>query len=304
MKRRLSLPEQSSRQFHKQMRSAVVLSSILIGIGCVPLSQVWAQTQNEVQSSPAVNSTFAPQASPTPLAPQDGLLSEMPFYIGASNSTTTHPVKVLIVGGSMARGWHDNPGEGGYLIRALRTFAALNHTQYEVYDHAFPGAHVADVAVQYSTWLQSIRPDITILSWGMLNDSHASTPVSRVHADIASEITDALAIHSVVFMVTPPVSEASYTVYRRVQPRLIRNELRLSANFDSPNVYVFDVFYQMKAYLEAHHQSFQPYMADAWHPNAAGHELAGRILATDLASTFRIKPVDFISQHGLTHSRS
>jgi acyl-CoA thioesterase-1 len=106
----------------------------------------------------------------------------------------------------------------------------------------------------------------------------------------------ALDRHAVVLIVTPPVTKASYTQYRTVEPLYLNNEMQVARSFHSPNVFVFDVFDQMKAYLVAHHQTYVPYMADGWHPNTRGHALAGRLLDQDLLREFgQKKEIQFAS---------
>jgi len=63
------------------------------------------------------------------------------------------------------------------------------------------------------------------------------------------------------------------------------------SSFDNPNVYYLDLNPDMTLYREAHHHTWKMYYGDAWHPNEAGHVLAGRFLFDELVSTFGMGPV-------------
>ncbi|MHB1628308.1 MAG: SGNH/GDSL hydrolase family protein [Bacilli bacterium] len=208
-------------------------------------------------------------------------------------ATAKHPtVRVMTIGSSVALGWVDPTG-GGYLARAFRSLTALGGAYYKLYVRAQPGAGVLTIAKQYTSWIKSVKPQIVVISWGALDDLHAKTPISVFRQQVHWEIQSALAAHAVVFIVTPPITKASYTEYPTQEPFVLDNEMNVAKGFNSNNVYVFDVFDQMKAYLAAHHQTYVPYMADGWHPNAKGHALAGQLLYMDMLRQFGSKTVVF-----------
>jgi hypothetical protein len=213
-------------------------------------------------------------------------------------------IKVMTVGGSVAKGWKDDGWEkwkegwyGGYLVRAVQELRAVTHLQYTVVDHTIVGANGSQLdtlyAGQYLRWLERDKPDVVAISWGILNDVRPKTPISVFRAKIQEEIRTALSHHAVVFIITPPVTEESYTDYRTQEEIYVQNEVQAAKAFHSPNVYVFDVFHQMKAYLKSHHQTILPYKGNSWHPNKRGHMLAGHILFEDIYRVFHENPVSF-----------
>ena len=223
----------------------------------------------------------------------------------ASIAAPATPERVMTIGGSIAKGWMDTGWQnwrkgwhGGYLSRAFTSLSQTTKTRYTIYDRTIVGANARQLATMYAGryphWLKSIRPQIVVISWGGLNDALPKTPVGIYRADILSEIRQALAVHAVVLIVTPPITEAALTIYRTAVPFYLNNELSVARSVHSPNVYTFDVFNQMKAYLAAHHLTYRPFMANAWHPNARGHQLAGKLLFQDLSRRFGSRPIRFV----------
>ncbi len=213
--------------------------------------------------------------------------------------------RVMTIGGSIAKGWMDTGWQnwrkgwhGGYLTRAFATLSKNTKTHYTIYDRTIVGANARQLATMYAGryphWLQSVRPQIVVISWGGLNDALPKTPIGIYRRDIKAEILQALAVHAVVFIVTPPVTEAGLVTYRVAEPYYLNNEMSVARSLHSPNVYTFSVFNQMKAYLAAHHLTYKPFMATTWHPNARGHKLAGEILFQDLSRRFGSQPIHFV----------
>lgn len=193
--------------------------------------------------------------------------------------------RAMAVGSSVAEGWDDKVG-GGYLKRGIVGYSHYSGHLYTLFNHSVAGDTAEKVDGQYHVWLASLKPQIVVISWGGLDDANAKTPLAVFRATVHHQIALALANHEVVFIVTPPVTKASYTQYPTIEPMYLNAEMQVARAFHSPNVYVFDVFDQMKAYLVAHHQTYVPYMADGWHPNTAGHALAGALFLTDLQRAF------------------
>lgn len=202
------------------------------------------------------------------------------------------PIQVMAVGSSVTEGWVDKSG-GGYLKRLFQGLSYQQGAHYELTNKAMSGAGVLQVTKLYSNWLQTIKPQIVVLSWGALDDLHNKTPLSVVEQQIQWEIQQATADHAVVFVMTPLITRASYTSYLTQEQGYANAEVKAAESLHNPNVYVFDVYGQMKAYLVAHRQSYVPYMADGWHPNSAGHALAAQLLLADIKKQFGTNPPVF-----------
>ncbi|WP_051663319.1 SGNH/GDSL hydrolase family protein [Alicyclobacillus macrosporangiidus] len=198
------------------------------------------------------------------------------------------PITVMAVGGSAAYGWHDDGP--GYLARAMQALSAQSKVPIYFVNESKVGYGPGKLADAYPGLLQSVQPQVVMIAWGLLNDISHKTPLCTLRSQVRSEIDLALRQHRVVTVVTPPVSVASYTQYRNSEPEYIQNEVEVAESFHSPNVYVVDLFGQMKQYLADHHQTIDIYKSDGWHPNTAGHVLAGQLLAGDLAKVWPVAP--------------
>lgn len=195
------------------------------------------------------------------------------------------PVNVMLVGSSVAEGW-DDPSGGGYLKRAFSALGQYQQVNYHLESVAKAGDTVVKVAKKYPQWLKTQKPQVVVLSWGVLDDLSQNTNPAAYKAGIKKEIEQAIAVHAQVFIVTPPVTRASYTQFQTQEAQYVNIELQVAKAFAHKDVNVFDVYNQMKAYLTDHHQTYKPYMADGWHPNTKGHELAGQLLLQDMKSAF------------------
>lgn len=213
--------------------------------------------------------------------------------VSTAQDETRHGVKkVLIIGASVAHGWKDDKQAGGYLKRAFTAISDVGTNHLQVYNKAISGKCVKDIVDRYPQWLNRIKPDVVVLAWGV-NDLAAHTPLSDYRAQIDWEIQSALQQHAVVLVVTTPVSIASYTTYKTAQPQLISTEMTAANQLHNANVHVFDIFHQMKQYISQHHQSYRAYAGDAWHPNAAGHQLAAQLLVQDWFHQFGNEEIHF-----------
>jgi len=206
----------------------------------------------------------------------------------AQHRKPTYRIRMMVIGGSVAHGWKAQNNDG-YLQRAVKGFAQFTSGRIAYYDRTIVGADGTLMATQYKgayeKWMKSIKPNVVLISWGLLDDAYAHIAVSQFERFLAIEVDEALRAHAVVLIVTPPVTEASYTQYRVVQPQYIRSEFALVRHLHSPDVRLLDVFDAMKRYLLVHHQTVQMYAGDGWHPNTLGHILAGRILLTEMQKT-------------------
>lgn len=210
--------------------------------------------------------------------------------VGQGQGTANAEI-VMTVGSSVAEGWVDT--QGGYLVRAFASLGKTTGHPYRVVRRAYAGDYSTKVAPEYVKWLATVHPQVVVISWGGLDDIEAKTPLPNFRAAVRTEIKEALDQRAVVVVVTSPVTRATYTQFPKSQAQFMNAEMAVARSFKSPNVVVADVFDQMKAYLIAHHQTYVPYMADGWHPNAAGHRLAGQLLFADMRQSFGIKSIQF-----------
>lgn len=225
---------------------------------------------------------------------------------GESPDTSHQVERVMTLGGSIAKGWMDigwqnwrHGWHGGYLLRGFDALSKASGIRYTVYDRTIVGANATQMNTlykgKYGLWLRTVRPQIVVISWGGLNDALPKTPMGLYRTEIRQEILQALNAGAVVLIVTPPVTKAALTEYRVAVPAYFSNEIAVARSLNNPNVYVFNVFDQMEAYIKSHHQSYTRYMANAWHPNPLGHKLAGQLLFEDMWKKFGNTPVRYIS---------
>lgn len=205
-------------------------------------------------------------------------------------------ISVMAIGGSVAHGWVDTTGPG-YLARAFQELSSRTKTSYRYLDRTIVGANGQQLATlykgRYLEWLKILQPNIVVISWGLLNDALPNIPMDTFDFYIRQEITEALSNHATVLMVTPPITRASYTQFKKQEPLYVHQEISVAESFYNPNVVVCDVYDQMRSYLVSHHQSYTQYMGDGWHPNSAGHILAGHLLYQDLIHQFGTNPITY-----------
>ncbi|MCL6443995.1 MAG: SGNH/GDSL hydrolase family protein [Alicyclobacillus sp.] len=213
-------------------------------------------------------------------------------------STVTRPGRetVMVVGGSIARGRKD-PHENSYIRRAFTALTQHTSTTYVYKDRTLIGGTAYSREQrkphEFQNWLKADKPQVVVLAWGIMSDLYAKTPEQQFEQAIHSEIQQALNAHAVVFVITPPVVKALATNQHDKGEVLMHNELQVAKSFHSPNVYTFDVFNEMAAYMKDHHQTYQLYYGDNWHPNGLGHQVAGRLLYADIAKTFGTTPIRY-----------
>lgn len=214
--------------------------------------------------------------------------------------------KVMTIGSSVTEGWMDAGWKnwkkgwfGGYLKRAFSAMTVHTPTHFLVVNHAIIGATPTQMTTLYkgkmTNWLQAVKPNVVVISWGILNDILSKTPVSVFTSHIHHEILNALDHHAVVLLITPPVTEAALTTYQVQMPQYLQAEIHVAQSFHNSNVYVFNLFDQMNRYMIEHHDLITQYVGNSWHPNAAGHELAGSLLYGDLVEKFGDRPILFHS---------
>ncbi|MDA8200313.1 MAG: SGNH/GDSL hydrolase family protein [Thermaerobacter sp.] len=204
-------------------------------------------------------------------------------------------IPVLVVGGSAAAGWRDGTGPG-YVARGLIRYARRAGLTLRIANQAIPGARVVNRLTQrdLAAWIRRPTPHrLVVLAWGILNDLRHHTPAPAMARALHRQIETALAAHAVVLVVTPAVTRASFEEDRLAEPAAVRQELAVAQSFHSSRpsrpsrpsyVYEVNVFGAMKQYLAVHHVAYHRLMAGRWHPNTAGHRLAGRLLAQALVT--------------------
>ncbi|MBX5437013.1 MAG: SGNH/GDSL hydrolase family protein [Alicyclobacillaceae bacterium] len=207
--------------------------------------------------------------------------------------------RVLVIGGSVARGEKD-PQLNGYVQRAFSSLQRRTGISYVTYNEAIVGANSTQLATMYKgyyrRWLEQIRPNVVVISWGLLNDALPRTPADQFQQLLRGEIVAALQRRAVVFVVTPPVTEVALTQYKAPMRSYMLEELQVVRRLHNPNVAGFDLFAQMLRYLEVHHQSIRLYAADAHHPNRQGHILAANLLCDDILQRYAGGLIRFVSQ--------
>lgn len=203
--------------------------------------------------------------------------------VGIGGKTPSPETRVLIVGGSAAKGWHDATGRG-YVERGLELWARANGRTLWIANRAIPGSTVLNPVVNqnYRNWLTELHPNVVVIAWGMLNDIREQVPVTTVMGKLHGWIAEALAAHAEVFVVTPMATAATYGIDRQSEPVWVGDEIAMARSFHNPSVLTFNVMGAMQQYLARHHQSVLPLMATPWDPNTAGHRLGGKIFGNEL----------------------
>ncbi|MFB5192821.1 SGNH/GDSL hydrolase family protein [Alicyclobacillus fastidiosus] len=253
------------RKLRQYVASALALSLLGLMSGCgTPGNQVGTADSNVSAPSVKVSSNKTSASKPN------------------SKVQLSH-LTVMGIGGSIALG-DQATNDNGYL---QRTFAHFHDTYV---NKAIYGANSTQLATMYkndyTNWLSTVHPHVVVISWGLLNDVLPNTPMSKFNEYLNQEIKDALAIHAMVFVVTPPATEFAYT-YEKREDMYAQDEMQLVRKMNNPNVYAFDLLSQMKSYIASHNLKIADLSGDAHHPNDQGHQLAAQILIQDLSAHFR-----------------
>lgn len=189
---------------------------------------------------------------------------------------------VMAIGGSVAKGWNDTPNQG-YLMRAIATVAKKLNLNITFWNKSIGGFTPEKLAPSYPRLLAKYHPNIVIISWGMLDDIAGGTPQKTFEASIQQEVALAVQSGAEVWVVTPPVTEASYAAKDSVLEQVYaKDEIQAARSVTPGNIHVFDLFNAMKHHLQQNHETITRFASNAWHPNPAGHILAGRILAAEI----------------------
>lgn len=197
---------------------------------------------------------------------------------GASVIQKRSSARVMAIGGSAAHGWDDAKGFGGYLARTFVSLSSDTKTPFHFTNESVEGKGPTYYVSRMDGLLKKDKPDMVVISFGLLNDLYDKTPQSTLNSAVKQEIEDALAAHATVVIVTPPITGASYVEFKNTEWGAIEQEIKTAESLKNPNVHIIDLFTPMKKYLAVHKQTWQMYAADGWHPNEAGHKLAATIL--------------------------
>lgn len=197
------------------------------------------------------------------------------------NNPTTETV--MVVGGSIAYGW-DGSVNDSYVQQAFQALSSSSSVQYTYDDQAVVDGSPLKInsSGDFKRWLAADRPQVVVLAWGLENDASAHATTSAIEQAIRTEISEAMATDAVVIVTSPPVTEAIDTTLHKTVEQYIEAEKADVNTLQSPNVHFVNLNQIMGNYLVAHNQSWQDYFGDSWHPDAAGHILAGQLLYSEL----------------------
>lgn len=284
----------------------------LICAGGLALFSQWqgvasAVASTSVRSVPVVHHARGPKSAEQPASVQTlqygcasgGVCSQTPSSPHAALAVHGRVETVDVFGGSMTYGWVD-PTHDSFVQRAIATLAASTGVQYHYHNYAIPGFTAQHYEQKFpGRFERTIKNDhaqVVILAWGLENDMnnrHTHDTTQAFSTALHQEITQTLANHALAVVVTPPVTKQLVTVDRLRVYQYIGAEHQVVNTFHSPDVVWVNLYKQMQQFLSAHHQSYKLYEGNAWHPNRAGHILAGHILAQDLTHHFGRRPMEW-----------
>lgn len=229
-----------------------------------------------------------------------GLLTPTAFADDLSGLTAPTET-VMVVGGSSARGWAD-PNHNSYLRRGFDLLAKATHVNYRYVDQSIPGSPAVNVGPStFAGWLSTNKPDVVVISWGILDDINANTPIPEFQRAIRDQIAQSLKTQAVVLVVTPPVVPANALRWHHQFEAYVTAEQQVVDSFSSANVHWFGLNRDMASFLAKNHRFSSSYAVKGWHPNTLGHTLAGQLLANELARAIGSHPIEF---HSSSHSLS
>lgn len=273
--------------YRRSLLVAGVLALCVVGIGGYTLENALAHTSSQTlqtQIQTALKSGASIQASTT-----TGHSTSNGGGGGVSSkntkaASTDKSLRVLVVGGSVALGWDDKTG-GGYLQRAWESYASSKKEKLTFINGSVEGDGPDMFAPKLQQTLQKAHAQILMISWGMLDSISHKTSISTFEKAVSAEISAARSMGMDVMIVTPPVTLASYTTCVTKEPEYNAAEMDAASSYPKSEVQVFDLYQAMKNNLASTHTTIQSLSADGWHPNTAGHELAGKILAEELLNS-------------------
>ncbi|MDQ0189621.1 SGNH/GDSL hydrolase family protein [Alicyclobacillus cycloheptanicus] len=186
---------------------------------------------------------------------------------------------IIAVGGSAASGWGDSVKHYGYLGRGMNDLEKQSGVDFTFSNQSVGGWGPVQMQQRFPTLLKQYKPKVVIIAWGLLDDEAKHTPLPKLKAVIQQEISESLAAGADVWIVTPPTTGSTYGVHSNVQQEYVSTEIAAGQSFHSSRVIVFDLLTVMKAYLKSHNIDIKSLEYDSWHPNTAGHTLAGQLMA-------------------------
>lgn len=226
------------------------------------------------QGSPPTNALFLAHTRPSPELSLVNVLQR--------TNASTRALKVMAVGGSVAVGWNDATKEG-YLGRAMQQVGATLRIHVDFLNKSTGGFTPTRLGTTYARYLQQIQPQVVIISWGLLDDIADKISEAQFMSEIEYEVALAAKQNCEVWIVTPPVTTATYVGKDAArEPTYAADEITAARDVKGAKVVVFDLLDEMKRYLKNHHLSYQPLESNAWHPNTQGHQLAGELLAESI----------------------
>ena len=234
------------------------------------------------------------------------LANTNPIQNTIQNKVATEPTEtVMVVGGSVAHGWAD-PTRDSYIRRSFAMLSESTHVNYQYDDQSIPGCPAVRISsTTFQNWLNQDQPNVVIISWGILDDIHNHTPLADFQTTIHDEIAASLQHQAVVFVVTPPVVPANADKWHSLFEQYVSAERAAANSFSSPNVHFVPLNRDMASYMQMKSLSLSNYAVGGWHPNAAGHELAGILLDKAMVQMLGSRPIEFVRKgsewkHGFT----
>lgn len=185
----------------------------------------------------------------------------------------------MAVGGSVAVGWNDAT-KLGYLGRAMQEIGATLRINVDFVNKSTGGFTPTRLGSTFAQYLQVVHPQVVIISWGLLDDIANKISTQQFMNQIQYEVALAAKENCEVWIVTPPVTAATYVgKSSTLEPMYAADEISAARSVKGAKVVVFDLLDEMKRYLKNNHLSYQPLISNAWHPNTKGHQLAGELLS-------------------------
>lgn len=223
-----------------------------------------------------------------------------------NRASTAQPTEtVMVVGGSVAHGWAD-PTHDSYIRRSFTMLSQSTHVDYRYVDQSIPGSPAVRISSPtFQGWLKQDKPNVVVISWGILDDIHNHTPIAAFERTIHDEVAASLRRHAVVFIVTPPVVPANADKWHSIFEQFVSAQRTVADSFASPNVHFVPLNLDMSSYMAANKLLPSSFSVGGWHPNAAGHELAGMLLDNIMVQMLGQRPIQFVRKgspwkHGLT----
>lgn len=214
-----------------------------------------------------------------------GLVSGVTLTLKGTQPVLAHesqPKSIVLIGGSAALGDGDSGPVKGYFTRAI-DILTKQEMALTFDNQSQSGLTTAEGTPLLAKYLATHHPDIVILGYGLLDDleSHESEDAFEQHIRDQIALARKSGAEVIVSAPAPTVSSLTNDLYR-IQI-FIMDEFIVADEFRDNQVQCIDTYDEMKDFVEWHNIDIHTLAYDSWHPNAAGHAMAARYLARDLA---------------------